>query len=202
MMRPGFSKVARAASRGLRSSRIARFTPANVGAASILARPCASPKFMTTTAARTGITPDNKAPKDKDDVTPQVSKTPADMTDSEYHAVADEYLDRLVTHLENLQDEREDIDVEYSAGVLTLNFGPDIGIYVINKQPPNKQIWLSSPRSGPKRYDYIILGDSQGEKEGTGAGAWMYLRDNSTIDELFLEELNIDLSSPIGHFGE
>lgn len=25
---------------------------------------------------------------------------------------------------------------------------------MINKQPPNKQIWLSSPSSGPKRFDY------------------------------------------------
>lgn len=32
------------------------------------------------------------------------------------------------------------------AGVLTLKLG-DKGTYVINKQPPNKQIWLSSPIS-------------------------------------------------------
>lgn len=30
------------------------------------------------------------------------------------------------------------------SGVLTLNVG-EHGTYVINKQPPNKQIWLSSP---------------------------------------------------------
>lgn len=30
------------------------------------------------------------------------------------------------------------------SGVLTLKLG-DKGTYVINKQPPNKQIWLSSP---------------------------------------------------------
>jgi frataxin len=30
------------------------------------------------------------------------------------------------------------------SGVLTLNLGTH-GTYVINKQPPNKQIWLSSP---------------------------------------------------------
>lgn len=29
---------------------------------------------------------------------------------------------------------------------------PPNGTYVINKQPPNKQIWLSSPVSGPDRY--------------------------------------------------
>lgn len=113
-MRPGLCKVARAASRGLRASRIARCTPVNIGVVSMVARPGATPKFMTTTSARKGITPDNKAPKSKAAVTPEVIKTPADITDSAYHLVADEYLDRLVTYLENLQDEREDIDVEYS----------------------------------------------------------------------------------------
>ena len=31
------------------------------------------------------------------------------------------------------------------AGVLTVKMGSDLGTYVINKQTPNKQIWLSSP---------------------------------------------------------
>lgn len=31
------------------------------------------------------------------------------------------------------------------SGVLTVNVGGDHGTYVINKQTPNKQIWLSSP---------------------------------------------------------
>lgn len=28
------------------------------------------------------------------------------------------------------------------------------GTYVINKQPPNQQIWISSPFSGPARFGY------------------------------------------------
>ncbi|KAK2547811.1 Frataxin-like protein [Acropora cervicornis] len=31
------------------------------------------------------------------------------------------------------------------SGVLTVNLGAGRGTYVINKQSPNKQIWLSSP---------------------------------------------------------
>ena len=31
------------------------------------------------------------------------------------------------------------------SGVLTVRLG-DNGTYVLNKQPPNKQIWLSSPK--------------------------------------------------------
>ena len=35
-------------------------------------------------------------------------------------------------------------------GVMTLSLG-DHGTYVINKQAPNKQLWMSSPISGPNR---------------------------------------------------
>lgn len=62
-------------------------------------------------------------------------------------------------------------------GVLTLVLPPH-GTYVINKQPPNKQIWLASPLSGPKRYDYI---DHK----------WVYSRDQSTLGDLLREETKL-----------
>jgi frataxin len=70
------------------------------------------------------------------------------------------------------------------------------GTYVLNKQPPNKQIWLSSPLSGPKRYDWCVIGGGKGDKEGTGVGRWIYARDQTTLDQLILEELGVDLESP------
>lgn len=82
------------------------------------------------------------------------------------------------------------------AGVLNVTF-PEIGTYVLNKQPPNKQIWLSSPVSGPKRYDYVVYGEGQAQKEDTAVGDWVYLRDGSTIDELFARELHIALALPL-----
>jgi frataxin len=75
---------------------------------------------------------------------------------------------------------------------LTLVF-PPIGTYVINKQPPNKQIWLSSPVSGPKRYDWVVLGESQNEKEDGGKGEWVYLRDGSTLSKLLEKEVGVNL---------
>lgn len=79
---------------------------------------------------------------------------------------------------------------------MTLKLG-DNGTYVINKQPPNKQIWLSSPtrrvnraqtllldrliflHSGPKRYDY-----------DTESGRWVYARDGRSLGKLLQEELS------------
>lgn len=67
------------------------------------------------------------------------------------------------------------------------------GTYVINKQPPNKQIWLSSPLSGPKRYDFCVASEGQGDKEGTALGTWIYARDNSSLDELIFNEIETGL---------
>jgi len=90
------------------------------------------------------------------------------------------------------------------AGVLTLSFPPN-GTYVINKQPPNKQIWLSSPTTGPKRFDYVVLSEGQDAKEGTGKADWVYLRDGSTLTELLLAEIGVDMEhpyAPVSHPGE
>uniref|UniRef100_A0A452USE4 Frataxin mature form n=2 Tax=Ursus TaxID=9639 RepID=A0A452USE4_URSMA len=40
------------------------------------------------------------------------------------------------------------------SGILTVNLGGDLGIYMINKQTPTKQIWLSSHSSGPQGCDW------------------------------------------------
>lgn len=91
----------------------------------------------------------------------------SDLPNERYHLYSDTTMDHLLESLENLLDElgNPNHEVEYSAstlpllrycvcsfrsihmiqsGVLTLKLG-DKGTYVINKQPPNKQIWLSSP---------------------------------------------------------
>ncbi|KAJ3998455.1 hypothetical protein F5050DRAFT_1218725 [Lentinula boryana] len=111
-----------------------------------------------------------------------------------YHQLSDEAMDMLLEDLEQLIEDHGDpsFEVEYHSGVLTLKLG-DKGTYVVNKQPPNKQIWLSSPFSGPKRYDYTETD-----------GSWRYSRDNKPLDDLLNDELGrafnksvqLSLSSP------
>ena len=73
---------------------------------------------------------------------------------------------------------------------------PSKGTYVLNKQPPNKQIWLSSPESGPKRYDWVIHGESMEHKAGGEAvGDWVYLRDGSSLADLLRVEVGVKLES-------
>ncbi len=59
--------------------------------------------------------------------------------------------------------------------MLTLEL-PPVGTYVINKQPAAKQIWVSSPISGPSKYDLVH-------------GKWTYLRDGSLLGNLLRTEI-------------
>lgn len=95
---------------------------------------------------------------------------------NEYNKIANEYLESIADSLEFLSEDHPEIDCELSQGVMTLTV-PQNGTYVINKQPPNKQIWLSSPISGPKRYDLI-------------GGRWITLRDDSSLTELLEQEIS------------
>ncbi|PSK33708.1 iron donor protein CyaY [Candidozyma pseudohaemuli] len=99
--------------------------------------------------------------------------------DHEYSSLANTYLELLSDSLEELLEDYPQIDAELNHGVMTLSVAPG-KTYVINKQPPNKQIWLSSPVSGPKRYDLI-------------RGKWTTLRDGSELTKLLDEELSEEL---------
>lgn len=63
----------------------------------------------------------------------------------------------------------------------------------MNKQPPNKQIWLSSPITGPKRYDWVVYGESMHQKADGGIGDWIYLRDGSSLTQLIRKELGVEV---------
>ncbi|KAH3688007.1 hypothetical protein WICPIJ_001001 [Wickerhamomyces pijperi] len=99
-----------------------------------------------------------------------------ELTPNEFHSISGEYLETLFDHLEYLGESNPSIDVEYSQGVLTLDLPPN-GTYVINKQPPNKQIWLSSPVSGPDRFDLV-------------EGKWVSLRNGLKLGDVLREEIS------------
>ncbi|KAL7391446.1 hypothetical protein ABVT39_009306 [Epinephelus coioides] len=110
-----------------------------------------------------------------------VSLFTSELSEAAYEKLADETLDALSDYFEDLTDEAftgEDYDVVFSSGVLTVKVGRDHGTYVINKQTPNRQIWLSSPTSGPKRYDWT------GER-------WVYTHDGMSLHQLLSKEFSI-----------
>ncbi|XP_045124206.1 frataxin, mitochondrial-like isoform X2 [Portunus trituberculatus] len=109
-----------------------------------------------------------------------------ELDDIRYEQISDETLESLSEYLEELvalDTAPQDCDVLYSSGVLTVHLGTN-GTYVINKQTPNKQIWLSSPTSGPKRFDF------QG-------GVWVYRHSGETLHGLLTVELSKVFSSNV-----
>ena len=64
---------------------------------------------------------------------------------------------------------------------------------MINKQPPSRQIWFSSPVSGPKRFDYVQA--SKGKD-------WVYLRDGTVLRDLVEEELGVDIEAAVDGWGQ
>ncbi|KAI8934975.1 hypothetical protein NX059_008640 [Plenodomus lindquistii] len=147
--------------------------------------------FRSSTALRS-IMPDaeNPAPKESEPI--DEPKVPAEITPEEFHERADHYLNELVQRLEEAQEKDPGIEVDYSAGVLEVTSSEQT--FVLNKQPPNKQIWLSSPISGPKRFDWVLTQEGMDFKEGTGAGDWIYMRDGSSLTEILRKELGVDVS--------
>ena len=114
------------------------------------------------------------------------------LTAPAYHRMADATLDAALEVYEDLSDARGDLhlDVEYADGVLNVSIG-EHGTFVLNKQAPNLQLWLSSPISGPLRYDFC--GD---------AATWLNTRDGHEMFSLLatdFEELTgeaaVDFSS-------
>ncbi|XP_034174852.1 frataxin [Osmia lignaria lignaria] len=102
-----------------------------------------------------------------------------ELTPVRFEKVSDETLESLTEYFDELIEKASHLteaDVSYGDGVLTVKFGNLYGTYVINRQTPNKQIWLSSPKSGPKRYDFVN-------------GKWIYKHDGKTLHELLNNEI-------------
>ncbi|CAM9895593.1 unnamed protein product [Ascophyllum nodosum] len=115
------------------------------------------------------------------------------MSEAEFHAVADEELEGIQDAVEIALEEGfdEEFDCNLSQGVLNIIVG-DRGTWVLNKQSPNRQIWWSSPTSGPMRFEYDA--DSQ---------RWVNTRDGNTELRSILalemkEECGVDLADASG----
>lgn len=106
MSQRALTKTSRLVSRTLQTSRI---RPAYI---SILPKPSAATiRPFSICAPRLGITPADTAAQP---ASSSGNFAVAELSDSEYHELADEYLETVLTEFEKLQDTREDLDVEFS----------------------------------------------------------------------------------------
>ena len=100
------------------------------------------------------------------------------MNQAEFERRAAEILDSL---FEQIEDQLGDwLDVEMSGGILQIEL-PDGGAYVVNRHAPNREIWLSSPKSGAWHFAPV--------EGGADDGAWRSTRGTEELTALLGGEL-------------
>ncbi len=82
-------------------------------------RPATAPRpFSSSATSLTRITPQpdpsNPEPSKKLHAGTAHVAEPANITEAQYHELADSYIDGIVEKLEKLQEEKEEVEVEYS----------------------------------------------------------------------------------------
>ncbi|CAO2819773.1 unnamed protein product [Amaranthus hypochondriacus] len=109
------------------------------------------------------------------------------LQEDEFQRLADSTIHHLLEKLEEYGDtiDIDGFDVDYGNGVLTLKLG-NLGTYVVNKQTPNRQIWLSSPVSGPSRFDW-----------DPSSSAWVYRRSKANLYRILESELEQLCGEPV-----
>src|SRR5688572_29622833 len=91
--------------------------------------------------------------------------------------LAKQVMENIINAIEQ-EDIDSSIDIDFHNDILTLT--TDYGVFVINKQPAIKQIWLSSPISGPYHFSYID-------------GKWQS-KNSLYLNEILTNELNININ--------
>ncbi|EXB62335.1 Frataxin [Morus notabilis] len=109
------------------------------------------------------------------------------LQEGEFHRLADSTIHDLQEKFEEYGDlvQVDGFDIDYGNEVLTLKLG-ELGTYVLNKQTPNRQIWLSSPVSGPYRFDW-----------DPSAQAWIYRRNKANLLKLLEREMKQLCGEPL-----
>jgi frataxin len=86
------------------------------GVANAAAAAHTTTRWISTSSSRNkGLSPDSEDPTPKQ--SPEVAETPktaAPLEEAEFHELADEYLNAVLTKFEELQDQRPEVDVEFS----------------------------------------------------------------------------------------
>ena len=77
--------------------------------------------FSTTPAASKGLSPESEDPAPKEPESHIKAAQPAELTEQEYHELANMYIDSLVQRMEQLQEESDEVDVEYSVHTLPIS---------------------------------------------------------------------------------
>lgn len=85
------------------------------------------------------------------------------MNQVDFERRAGQILEELFEQIEHQLGDWLEVDLE--GGILTLEL-PDGGKYVVNRHAPNREIWMSSPRSGAWHFAAAESGDWPSTRPG------------------------------------
>ena len=97
------------------------------------------------------------------------------LDETAFARIADQTLENFMDAIDGVLGDQADVDLE--GGILTIELDAG-GEYVINKHAPNRQIWMSSPKSGATHFEY----DDEAAK-------WCCTRSGGKLDEMLASEL-------------
>lgn len=117
MSRASLVQASRLASRALQRSAAPRtaLRPLSGLLTHSIQHPAATQRsFSLCATLRKGIMPDTESPAKQAPASPEPTYGAVELSEAEFHDIADEYLEGVLTQFEALQDTREDIDIEFS----------------------------------------------------------------------------------------
>jgi len=76
-----------------------------------------SRSFAVSASKATGLMPDTENPSTPKRESTTANLVPAEVTDDEFHARADEFMEKVHEKAEQIQEGREDVEVEYAVRI-------------------------------------------------------------------------------------
>ena len=103
------------------------------------------------------------------------------MDETSFQRAAEKTFQHLMTALEDGLGDEAEVDLE--GGILTVVIEGG-GTYLLNMHRPNRQIWLSSPKSGAWHFD----------PDPSAPGHWIATKGGERLHDLLSRELGQDLA--------
>ena len=103
------------------------------------------------------------------------------MDETNFERVAEQTLQRLMAALEEALGDEAEVDLQ--GGILTVEIESG-GTYLLNMHRPNRQIWLSSPKSGAWHFDI----------DPNAPGEWIATKGGERLRDLLERELGHELA--------
>lgn len=97
------------------------------------------------------------------------------MNTNNFITIADELITKIADQIE-YSDPNGNKDIDLNGGILVIN--DERGTFIINRQTPAKEVWLSSPISGP--YHFFLNND----------GKWI-TKNDTLLEDILNKEFSI-----------